>query len=171
MKVAFVGWAGSGKTIAAKYLAEKFDGDVVSFADGIKYIDNYLFGSGKKDRSRLQRIGEFFRTFDEAIWVNRTLETIQLEVDANIFVDDLRRINEYDALIKEGFKVIRIIADENIRIERLITRDGFCDTSLLYNETESGCSNLSLSEIENNGTLEEFYKKIDEWVKDEANSN
>ncbi len=165
MRVAFVGWAGSAKTEAAKYLAEKFDGEVFSFADGIKYIDNYLFGSGKKDRSRLQKIGEFFRTFNEEIWVDRTLETIKEEESA--FVDDLRRLNEYEALIKEGFTVIRIVADEDIRIKRLIARDGICDTSLLYNSTESGCSDLILHEIENNGTLEELYEKLDEWVLNE----
>lgn len=165
MKIAIVGWAGSGKTFASKYLAAKFDGDVVSFADGIKYIDSYLFGSGKKERSRLQRIGEFFRTFEENIWVDRTLETIS-GLD-NVFIDDLRRLNEYDALVNEGFKIIRVVADEDIRIQRLIARDGFCDTSILYNETESGCSNLDLTEIENNGTLEELYEKIEEWVLSE----
>jgi dephospho-CoA kinase len=165
MKIALTGWAGSGKTDVARYFRLNYDCEIVSFADGIKYIDSYLFGSGKKDRSRLQKIGEFFRTFNENIWVNRTLETIQNE--QRVAVDDLRRINEYDALVKEGFKIIRIVADEDIRVERLIARDGFCDTSLLYNETESGCSNLILPEIENNGSLEELYEKIEEWVLSE----
>lgn len=163
IKVAFTGWAGSGKTEAARYLALKYDAEVVSFADGIKFIDSYLFGNTKKDRNRLQKIGEFFRGLDSDIWVKRTLETAECE--DSVFIDDLRRMNEYETLMHNGFYVIRIVADENLRIARLIERDGQCDTSLLYNSSENGCANLTLTEISNNSTLEEFYYKLDEMME------
>jgi dephospho-CoA kinase len=159
MKIAFTGWAGSGKTKASEYLRLYYDTEVISFADGIKFIDKYLFGLGKKERKRLQRIGEFFREIDPDIWVNRTMETIADE--EKVSVDDARRLNEYEALDKDGFIVIRTVADENLRVQRLIERDGSCDVSLMYNDSERGMAHLTLREIENNGTLEEFYERID----------
>jgi dephospho-CoA kinase len=159
IKIAFTSWAGAGKTVSADYLRLNYDFNVSSFADGIKFVDRYLFGSGKKDRLRLQTIGQFFRTMDKNIWISRLLDTVSGE--ENFVCDDLRQWNEYEALNSNGFRIIRIVADEDIRIQRLIERDGSCDVSLLYNESESGCSNLTLPEIENNGTLEELYEKID----------
>jgi dephospho-CoA kinase len=158
-KIAFTGWAGSGKTEAAKYISHKYDGNVISFADGIKYVDRYLFGIGTKNRDRLQRIGEFFRTIDSDIWVKRTLETAEFE--DRVLIDDLRRMNEYEALKNNGFVIVRVVADESVRIDRLIKRDGTCDVSLLYNESESGCANLSVLEIKNNGSIEELHLKLD----------
>lgn len=163
MKIGITGWAGSGKTEIANYLSFNYDFDVVSFADGIKFIDRYLFGGGKKDRYRLQSIGQFFRTLDSDIWIKRLLESTS---DSNNFVcDDLRQLNEYHALVENGFKIIRVTADEELRIKRLIERDGSCDTSLLYNESESGCAHLDIEEIDNNGTLEDLYSKVDVYME------
>jgi dephospho-CoA kinase len=163
LNIAFCGWAGSGKSEAAQYLQREYDFNVVSFADGIKHIDRYLFGFGKKDRKRLQLIGEFFRSIDPDIWVKRLIETVG---DDDKFVcDDLRRLNEYEALKNKNFHIVRIVANEDVRVERLMKRDGHCDVSLMYNESENGCADLVLPEIENNGTLEEFYAKLDEMME------
>lgn len=160
--IAFTSWAGGGKTTAAEYIRDKYNYSVVSFADGIKYIDKYLFGQGAKSRGRLQAIGQFFRSIDENIWIDRLLKTVS---EGNLWVcDDLRQINEYKKLIENGFEIYRIVSDENKRIQRLIARDGQCDISLLYNESERGCAELDLPEIENNGTKEELYRKIDKLM-------
>ena len=164
IKIAFAGWSGSGKTTAARYLADKYNGEVVSFAEGIKYIDRYLFGNQPKERDRLQRIGEFFRSFDPDIWVKRTLETCEFE--DRVFIDDLRRENEYIALKNAGFKFVRIVADEDIRIKRLIERDGKCDVTLLYNSSENGCASIPMTEIENNDSIEELYAQLDELMEE-----
>jgi len=164
LRIAFTGWAGSGKTTAAKYLAEKFEGDVLSFAYPIKYIDRYVFGTTIKNRERLQKIGEFFREFDPDIWVKHLIDTADLFKEKHLFVDDLRRENEYEALLKNNFKIVRIVADEDLRIKRLMERDGHCDVSVLYNESESGVASIPFFEIENSGTLEEFYEKLDTYI-------
>jgi dephospho-CoA kinase len=70
-------------------------------------------------------------------------------------------MNEYEMLLRNDFYVIRIVADEEIRIKRLLERDGKCDINLLYNESESGCAHLKLIEIYNNGTKDELYKVVD----------
>jgi dephospho-CoA kinase len=67
--IAFTGWAGAGKTEAARYLVNTYGYNVISFADGIKWIDKEVFGSTSKDRSRLQAIGEKMREIDSECWV------------------------------------------------------------------------------------------------------
>lgn len=158
-KIAFCGWAGTGKTESAKYISYKYDGSVISFADGIKFIDRYLFGLGRQDRERLKMIGEFFRTIDNDIWVKRTIETADYEDRA--LIDDLKSQNEFEALKKAGFKIIRLVTDDNIRIERLKKRDEKFVVSLMYDESEAKCSNHEVLEIKNNGTLDELFEKLD----------
>lgn len=168
MLIAFSGWAGSGKTEAAKYLKDKYGGEIFSFASEIKIIARRLFGVKRKDRLIYQQIGEKMREIDPDVWVNVVRNDVELELEygevENIYIDDLRRMNEYKMLKEKGFIFVRILADEDIRIKRLIERDGHCDISLLYNESEKGCTHIKMLEIENNGTLNEFHKKLDELV-------
>ncbi len=160
MNIAFTGWAGSGKTEAAKYLSHKYGFKRISFADGIKDIAFNIFGAKEKSRELLQQIGEKLREIDFDVWVKYTIKRMSFFQDGYV-IDDLRRKNEFDALIKNNFYIFRIVADEDVRVKRLINRDGHCDKSLLYNESENGCANIELSEIENNGSKEEFYKNLD----------
>lgn len=165
MRIAFTGWAGSGKSEAAKYLELKYNLKRLSFADGIKKIAYDIFNEKEKNRYLLQSIGDKMREIDEDVWVNHTLNRINSAVCATGFViDDLRRKNEFDALIK-NFHIFRIIADEDIRINRLIKRDGYCNVGLLYNKSEKGCESIKLPEIENNGSIKEFYYKLDNVIK------
>jgi dephospho-CoA kinase len=159
IKVGICGWAGSGKTELAKYLSEKYDGVTLSFADGIKFVNSYVFNTTKKDREKLQKIGQFFRTLDKNVWINKLLDSAEFE--NRVFVDDLRQRNEYDTLVENGFKIIRVVADEDIRIQRLIKRDGQCDTSLFYNDSENGCADMNLEEINNNGSFDDMYAQIE----------
>lgn len=169
MKIAITGWAGAGKTKMAEYLKDKYGGEILSFASEIKRIDRRLFGLGSKDRKRLQKIGESMREIDPNVWINIVKNDIDLIIDyeenSNVYIDDLRRENEYKMLKDINFQFVRVVADEDIRIQRLIERDGECDVSLMYNESEKGCSYLNLFEIDNNGTLDDFYKQIDEYVE------
>lgn len=162
MNIAFTGWAGSGKTEAAKYLSHKYGFKRISFADGIKDIAFNIFGVKDKHRELLQSIGEKLREIDDNVWVKHTIRRMYLS-DGYV-IDDLRRKNEFNALIKNNFYIFRIVADEDIRIKRLVERDGFCDKKLLYNKSENGCKDLDLIEIENNDSLERFYEKLDEIV-------
>lgn len=165
MNFAIAGYAGSGKSQAADYLVKKYGYTKLSFADGIKKIDNELFNrDGIKSRSRLQKIGEYMRAIDSDVWINDVLNRVELLSDKDIVIDDLRRENEFYALRDEGFFSLKIIADEDIRIKRLVDRDGMCDVSLLYNESETGVADIKMYEIYNNGTLEELYEQINKLI-------
>lgn len=161
INIGFSGWAGCGKTQAADYLVKKYGYNRISFADGIKEIALNYFNMQGKDRLLLQQIGEKMREIDSDIWVNHTIHRAK----ETTVIDDLRRKNEYDKLIENKFIAIRINSDEDIRIKRLMDRDGKVDVSLLYNESENGCVDIPMIEIDNNGTLEEFYSQIDSFMK------
>lgn len=167
MHIALTGWAGAGKTTVAQYLEQKYGYKRISFADGIKDIAARYFFVQEKNRRLLQQIGEKMREIDQDVWVRYTLHRIEyIELDFPVVIDDLRRMNEFEALQRKGFTVIRIEADENIRIDRLIKRDGFCDRTLLYNESENGVAHLEFPTIYNNGTLDELYKNVDKMMVD-----
>lgn len=162
MRIGFSGWAGSGKTEASQYIVNKYKFKKLSFADGIKLISREIFNSKDKNRKLLQDIGEKMRDIDPMVWVNHVVN--RLDYLHDFTVDDLRRLNEFEALVKHGFIIVRIVCDEDIRVKRLIDRDGFCDKTILYNESENGCKDLDLIEIHNNGDIKDFHSHIDKLV-------
>jgi len=163
LNIAFTGWAGSGKTEAAKYLELKYGHKRISFADGIKDIAFNIFGAKEKSRELLQSIGEKLREIDPDVWVRHTINRVNCFSD--YVIDDLRRKNEFNALIKHNFYIFRIVADEDIRIKRLIKRDGHCNKSLLYNKSESGCVDIDLPVINNNSNIANLHSQIDGIMK------
>lgn len=78
----------------------------------------------------------------------------------DIFITDARFPNEINLLDKLDFHIIKIDADENIRIQRGATN--------LTHESEIALDNFdfnklqTFSTITNNGSLEDFYKQLDE---------
>lgn len=159
-KVLLNGRAGSGKDVFADYLVDKYGFKKITFADGIYEIAYKYFGMTYKDRNLLQRIGEQMRTIDPLVWVNAAFR--EAEKYDKVVISDCRRSNEYSVGLEKGFLPIHIEADLDVRIKRLEDRDGFYpDLSLLENESETGADGLDFVHIDNNCSLEGFYKQID----------
>lgn len=160
----------SGKDSFGDYLVSK--GYVkTSFARSIYKIADELFQMKGKDRKLLQDIGEKMREIDPMVWVNDTLRHIEkmkplLEIAGvkGVIISDLRMPHEYDACTKEGFVPVRITCNRETAIKRMIERDGYVDESLLDNYVETGVNGIPMYEIDNSGTLEDFHKKIDEFL-------
>ena len=117
MKIALCGKMGSGKSYLANKIAKKHGFTILSFAGKVKELAKELFNMKEKDRKLLQVLSQKLKQIDENIWVN-FLET-QLDNYENIIIDDLRFPNEYEMLKRNGFTIINIKLDENIRIIRL----------------------------------------------------
>lgn len=159
-RVMLNGRAGSGKDIFADYLVDKHGFKKITFADGIYEIAYKYFGMTYKDRALLQAIGEKMREIEPLVWVNAAFK--EAEKHEKVVISDCRRANEYSVGLENGFLPIHIEADLDKRIERLEKRDGFYpDLSLLENESETGADGLFFVDVDNNGTFEELYKKVD----------
>jgi hypothetical protein len=156
MRIAFGYKAGSGKSTAVKYLIEKYGGIEKSFAEPLykilHYAQDVCHFEKTKDRQFLQYIGtEWARKKNDSVWINLLLESILFE-NGNIFISDLRFRNEFNVIDKKGFVTVLIIRDASQQ---------------LNHESENSLDGDDVKWnyiIRNNGTLEEFYEKLDRLV-------
>lgn len=163
-KIIINGRAGAGKDTIADYLVDKYGFTKLTFATGIYDIAYKYFGMKEKDRYLLQQIGEKMREINPDVWVEYTFS--QAEKLNRTVVSDCRRSNEYNIAIKNGFVPIRVSASFENRYQRIAERDGLePDTSLWENDSEVGADNFEYIEFNNDGTLEELYQKIDEFME------
>lgn len=172
LKVAFGYQARVGKDTAAEYLKNKHGGVTLSFAAALYDIMNYAQGvcnfQKEKDRQFLQYIGsEWARTKEPDVWVNivvnKIKNLIQNDPGVNIYITDVRFPNEFDALEKLGFILVNLRRDDVSRMKN--------DNSLLNHEVALHISETALIPytqqgkwhftIQNSGTKEEFYSKLD----------
>jgi dephospho-CoA kinase len=160
------GRACTGKDTIADYLVEQYGFTKLFFAEGIYDIAYKYFNMEEKQRDLLQKIGDGLRTIKPDVWVNYTYN--QSKKISKPTISDVRRENEYLRGIQEGFFPIRVVAKKDICIERAIKRDGsYPDTSLWYNESETGADQFDYYVIRNDGTLEELYQKIDQIMNED----
>ena len=158
MKIGFIGQMRAGKDTAANYLSE-VGSHILKFADPLYEIQDFaqnLTGFPKiKDRQMLQWLGtEWGRQRDPDIWV-KVLERKLKGLSGNIFVTDVRFKNEVVMLKNNKFKIVLIQATDEIRINRGATNE--VHKSEEFSKTFEDFD----YRIENNGTLEEFYQKLD----------
>jgi hypothetical protein len=148
-----------GKDTACEYLERKLGGVTYRFAEGVyaigEFIQTYLGRERKKDPALLQFIGMGLRNvYGEDVWVER----LERKIDAanpfeNIYIADMRFPNEADMLRRKGFVTVRVV-----RNNRPIDRDP-------NHPSEISLVNYPFDEVViNDGTLEEFYQKIDKIV-------
>lgn len=105
--IGFTGLAGSGKTYAATWFRLRTGkGSVWSFAAEIKAIAKSMGWDGVKDdrgRKLLQDVGMAGRAYDPWTWVSK------MPTDQPIIIDDVRFLNEAEAIRAVGGIVVRII--------------------------------------------------------------
>lgn len=178
-KIAFAGRIRSGKdtaaALSASIIREKDRGVMIeyhAYADGIAKVikGNFpeAFSEGKP-RKHYQVIGQTFRQLDPLVWVKhlqRELDQAEREwsylgEDFAVIVTDLRQENELEQLHAEGFTTIKIVADEELRKERVIAKGDAWNEDSFNHETEQAVDGLGTHYvIENNGTIEELEAKI-----------
>lgn len=168
------GVAGAGKTTCAKYLVDRlYDGrsdyalyNVVIYplAEPIKELAYRSFGwNGLKDergRRLLQVLGtDAGRNYNPNIWVEKLADKIEVQIPLPnfVFVDDWRFKNEAD-YFNDNF----LYEITRIRVDRKL------DTGkpAYFHESETSLPGVFNKDyydffIDNNGTLEELYSKLD----------
>ena len=118
MKFAITGKMCSGKSSLAKLILENDKRyEIFSFGKKVKEVAEDLFNMKEKDRSLLVNIGTKMREIDENVWINYIIN--QTKDKDYCVIDDLRYQNEYDALYKNGFNIIKLIVDNKTQEERI----------------------------------------------------
>ena len=108
-KIAITGKMCSGKTTLSNYLCQlqpKYQ--IFSFGKKVKEVAADLFGMDPnvKDRSLLTSIGQKMREINPDVWITYVLK--QSEDIEYCLIDDLRYQNEYESLVKHGWKIIQL---------------------------------------------------------------
>lgn len=167
MKIAFGYKMGTGKDACVKYLIKNYGGEKIYFAKpiyDILYFAQKLCGLNiEKDRKFLQFIGtNWGREKDPDIWVNLVLK--DLPNSENIYCSDVRFLNEFHNLKNQGWTMVKVTRNSEM---------------ISFNRTGSG-NNTHISEyeldslkeiewdfvLENNGTLEKLYDKLEFIIRD-----
>ena len=158
MKIAFGYKMRSGKDASVDYLLNKYGGKKLSFSeplyDILHYAQNICDFPPEKDREFLQWIGtNWARNKNKNVWIDVASRKIKEIKEGNIYFSDVRFMNEFKMLKNNGFILIKINRYTKIS-----------DPHISENDLDKVEDCIWDYIIENNGTIQELYKKIDEIV-------
>ena len=169
MKIGFGYKMSSGKDTCVNYLIENYGGVKIAFADALYdilyYAQNVCGFPKEKDRKFLQWIGtEWGREKNPQVWIELALrKSKEINEDQNVFCSDVRFLDEFLALKNDGWLLVKVNRDkDDIYNERIGTGD---KEHRSENELDSIDDDLWNLIIDNNGTLEELYEKLDEIME------
>ena len=162
MKIAFGYKAGSGKDTCVDYLIKKHGGKKIAFSeplyDILNYAQNICGFEHTKDRKFLQFIGtEWGREINPTIWVDLALKKCDLY--NNFYCSDVRFLNEFDAMRTNGWTLIKLVRDVYSLRNGDINHASETQLDLLPDDKWDYI-------IDNNGTIEDLYTKLDKIVND-----
>jgi hypothetical protein len=172
MKIAFGYKISSGKDTCVDYLIEKYGGHKISFA---QYLYDILYYAQKvcgfeveKDRKFLQWVGtEWARMKDPDVWVRLTVQESERiekeEINKNIYCSDVRFVNEFEALKKNGWILIKINRPE-------IKSDIRIGTGSISHISENMLDTVEDKEwdyiIDNNSSKEKLFQDLENIIRD-----
>lgn len=136
----------SGKTTLANHLCDTFGFEKFSLATRVKQIATTICGmeAGEKDRPLLQKIGhEMRRIMFEDIWVDAVLRETQ-GVERAV-IDDVRYANEFTALKREGWILVRLNISRELQEQRI--RRTYPDTFQQHLDNLTHASETSLDGV------------------------
>lgn len=169
-----------GKDTAAEYLVSKYPGKVkrVAFADKVKDVARLVFGLSEEQmygpvsvkeavdgrygitpREIMQGIGDKMRGIYTPIWVetlfNTTVPHWEKQGYEVFVISDVRYPNEADFIHKQGGYVVKI------------TRDAGGVSVGQQHSSEVSMNDYTNFDFQivNNGSLEDYYNKIDEMME------
>lgn len=164
IRIAVSGKARSGKDTTCDYLIDKINNITkLTFAtplyDCLYSCQDILELDRKKDRNFLQTVGDWARNINIDIFANIAEHKIQRL--SNIIVSDLRFPNEYEMLKRNNFILIRVHRDTDESVE------GSLNNLQQQHQSEVLLDNHEFDYyINNDGTIEELYKKIDNIIEE-----
>lgn len=168
LKIALLGQMRAGKDTVADCFKELDQFYPLRFSAGITDIICMYFPeayANGKPRQHYQLIGQCFRQLNPDIWVEQ-LESEMKEVEEmlgqrNFLIADARQSNEVEWLLANGFTVVKVIADDAVRKQRIIDAGDNFEAEQFTHETEQGIAEAFCHfQIDNSGTLDELKAQV-----------
>ena len=136
--IALAGGMGAGKSEVARYLTRHYGYASVKISQPIYEIAAELWGyEAATDRAKLQDLGEKMREIDPDVWINYYVDHLKDFPDDPVVNDTLRFPNEYWALRNVGFVMVRVLAPEATRVDRLQKIGRIQDLDRLHHISET----------------------------------
>ncbi|MCD4761021.1 AAA family ATPase [bacterium] len=172
----FTALLAGGKGIACKYLMEQHGADKFRFSTVLRDMLARVYLPDS--RKNMQLLSQLLReNFSQDILSKAVSEDIKVADSKIIVIDGMRRFTDMEHLKNlSGFKLVAIEVDPNVRYERLVKRnENPGDDKKTYEEflkDEQAEAEIEIPAvmkqaditIDNNGTLEEFYKQLDQLI-------
>ncbi|PCH69245.1 MAG: hypothetical protein COC12_09360 [Rhodobacteraceae bacterium] len=117
-RFALIGKSGVGKSTVAMLLKLHYGAHRVSTGQICRKIAHLLFGNEAKEST--QRIDDALTQIDPSIFLNAAL--LSAPIDQSICVDSLRFKSDMAKARQSGFTIVRIVAAESTRLQRLSDR-------------------------------------------------
>lgn len=115
-----------------------------------------------KPRRLLIAVGQTGRAVDPRLWIDLLLRRVG---EGEAIVDDLRFLNEAEALRRAKFTIVRIDAPAAARAERVRARDGEYPAWADRDESEAEWPRIEPAfRITNDGNLQSFRRRVEEVV-------
>ncbi len=169
------GKMGAGKDTIAEFLVP-YGYEHLSIAQPLKDVATILYPwvmkvGGVEKRKLLQKLGDHLRKFDKLVFLKALEDRIKQAWDKGkrVVVSDVRLRIEYEFLRKLGFVPLKVVVDDEIRLKRLLKRDGYIPdeaASRHATETELEADDLYFVYIDNNGSFEDLKRQVDELVEE-----
>lgn len=168
--IALMGGMGAGKTTVADYLVKAHNYKALKISEPIYHMAGSIWGpEARTNRSLLQELGMKIREIDPDAWLNMFLRRCDEVEDQPIVNDTLRMPNEYWALKQRGFVIIRVLAREALRQDRLMRDGRIQDNSEFQHETETALIGLEATKqgihedftIYNDGDVTSLYDQVE----------
>lgn len=185
--IAFVGPMHSGKTTAANYLVEHYGYQRIALADGVKQLASDMlteatyYLTGKVDHPTVADINKdkaIFRPFLQWLgtdfvreylgmptyWIDSFLLQAQ-ESRKPVVCDDVRFVNEAEALKRAGFEIVCLHRSEPERQESVMRNGGSIATLTHASETQT--NDIDSTEEWFTNDIAALYRHIDTYMDTE----
>ena len=172
----FIGPIASGKGTVCRYLINKHGAGYVRFSSILRDIANRLHI--QESRENLQNLSGVLRqNFGDDLLAFAVAKDVLADTHAVVAIDGVRREPDIKELIKlPNFYLVSVDADIRTRFERITKRsENVDDQSKTFEQFEK--DNVAEAEqqiaalqekakftLDNNGSLEDLYKQVDELV-------
>jgi hypothetical protein len=170
--LAISGKARSGKDTTAKEVAKHFNSCIITpLADPIYKIERIVYGTKQgKNRKGLILIGQGLRGKDPHIWIKvwlrNAIEELTYYPHTSFIVNDVRQPNEFKFFDSIEALTVKVVADEEKRLEKIRSLDGEQNLTdeLLNDETESHIDKFKTDIVIENNYDDSFFNDIEKVV-------